>query len=488
MALKPVCATLLCIALPAIAFCAENKSEALGPAQTAAIDRYVVAEMARERIPGVEIGIYRNGHAVLEKGYGLANVELHVPVDATTRMQSASVGKQFVATAVMMLVEQGKVGLDDSIVKYFPDAPSSWRAIKVKNLLSHTSGLAEYETHELIRPGAPFDVRMDFSEDELVSKIEALPIEFGPGDKWAYRNTNYVLLGVLIHRVTGKPYGDYLHEKVFAPLGMDATRIISDRDIIPGRSSGYAIDGGQLKNQKYVSETFNSTADGSLYFNVVDLEKWDRALYGTSLLSKTSLYRMWTPVVLNEGKQSDTGYGFGWSIGDVNGHRVVEHGGISQGFSCTISRYVDDRLTVVVLTNLDGGHAEPSYIERVVAGLVNPALMPKLATPIKDTQPEIAAHVRTTLEAMLAGRDVSNDFTADAAYVLAPTYIEEVRGALPANWQDGALVLIKREDSAGMRASVFRVGPAGDTRVVGVGTDGSGKLKGLVVRVDPDNR
>jgi len=488
MHLKPACATLLCLALPASAVCAEGGSESLEASQATAIDRYITAEMARERIPGLEIGIYRDGHAVLEKGYGLANVELQVPVAPTTLMQSASVGKQFVATAVMMLVEQGKVGLNDSIVKYFPGAPSSWHAIKVKNLLSHTSGLAEYETHERIQPGGVFDLRMDFSEDELIAKIEAMPIEFEPGDKWAYRNTNYVLLGALIHHVTGKFYGDYLHETIFAPLGMNATRVISERDIIPGRSSGYAIDGGLLKNQKYVSQTFNSTADGSLYFDVVDLEKWDRALYGTSLVSKSTLERMWTPFAINNGQPGPTGYGFGWTIADVNGHRVIEHGGAAPGFACTISRYVDDRLTVAVLTNLDANHSEPGYIERVVAGLVNPALMPKLTTPIKDSHPEIAAHVRAVLKAMLEGKDVSADFSADAASVLAPTYIEEVRGALPANWQDGAFVLTKREDTAGMLASVFRIGPAGDSRIVGVGTDASGKLKALVVRVDPDNR
>ncbi len=484
----PARAVLLCSALFAATICTAQNNDALSPAKVTAIDRYVVAEMARERIPGVEVGIYRDGHAVLAKGYGLANVELQVPVDATTLMQSASVGKQFVATAVMMLVEAGKVALDDSIGKYFPDAPSPWRPIKVRHLLSHTSGLAEYATRERIQPGGPFDLRKDFSEDELVGKIEALPIEFAAGDKWAYRNTNYVLLGALIHRVTGKPYGDYLHEKIFAQLGMDATRIFSDRDIIPGRASGYAIEGGQLKNEKFVSQTFNATADGGLYFNVVDLEKWDRALYGTSLLDKTSLYRMWTPFALNNGKPGTTGYGFGWSIADVNGHRVVEHGGISQGFSCTISRYVDDRLTVVILTNLQGGHAQPSYIERVVAGLVNPALMPRSATPIRDTQPDIAAHLRATLEAMLAGRDVSADFTGQVGDVASPMSIAEVRNALAKNWQDGAFVLIKRQDSAGMLASVFRIGPAGDTRVVGVGTDASGKFKGLVVRADPDNR
>ena len=295
--------------------------------QRTVIDRYVTAEMARQRIPGAEVGIYRDGAALLEKGYGLANVELPAPVRPETIMQSGSVGKQFAATALMMLVEQGKVGLNDSITKYFPDAPVRWQPVKVKNLLSHTSGLAEYVSGARVKPGGEFYLRLDFTEDELVHKIEQLPIEFKPGDDWTYRNTNYVLLGILIHRVTGMFYGDYLHEKIFAPLDMNATRIISDQDIIPNRAAGYRISGGKLKNQEFVSPTFNSTADGTLYFNVVDLEKWDRALYGASLLTRASLDRMWTPFLLNDGKVNTAGYGFAWLVADVNGHKVIEHRG-----------------------------------------------------------------------------------------------------------------------------------------------------------------
>ncbi len=315
---KMLFATLL-VCAPAVTQAADA---GLQSAQVAAIDRYVTAEMARERIPGAEAGVYRDGHAVLVRGYGLANVEWNAP---TTLMQSGSVGKQFAASAVMMLVEQGKVNLDDSITKYFTDAPPSWKANKVKNLLSHTSGLAEYEDPTRMQPGGLFDMRKDFTEDEMVKKIETLPIEFKPGDKWDYRNTNYALLGVLIHKVTGQKYGDYMHDHIFAPLGMVSTRGISDSDIIPGRAAGYEIVGGQLKNQTWISPSLNATADGTLYFNVVDLGKWDRALYGTSLLSQKSLDMMWTPFVLNDGKPNASHYGFGWVDDSLNGHRMIQH-------------------------------------------------------------------------------------------------------------------------------------------------------------------
>jgi CubicO group peptidase (beta-lactamase class C family) len=348
----------------------------LAPEQVASIDKYVTAEMGRERIPGAAVGIYRRGQILLAKGYGLADVELNVQVKPETIFQSGSVGKQFVSAAVMMLVEEGKVGLDDSIVKYFPTAPATWKPILIKNLLSHTSGLAEYESDERTGPKGPFYERMDYTEDELLEKTEALPIEFQPGEKWDYRNTNYLLLGIMIHKVTDKFYADYLAERIFKPLGMTSTRLISDADIIPNRSSGYELHDDKLQNQGWVSPTFNSTADGTLYFNVLDLAKWDEALYGTSLLKQSSLDRIWTVFPLNDGKPNPANYGFGWEMNTLNGHKVIEHGGAWQGFTCDISRYVDDNLTVVVLTNLDAGHARPTRIAHTVAGLVNPALMP----------------------------------------------------------------------------------------------------------------
>ena len=340
------------------------------------VDDSVLAEMKREHIPGLALGVYRDGQIVKAQGYGLANIELNVPVKPETIFQSGSVGKQFTATAVMILVEEGKVNLDDSVTKYFPDAPATWKPIRVKNLLSHTSGLAEYETEERTKPGALFDLRQEHTEAELFKMIATLPIENPPGEKWAYRNTNYVLLGILIHNVTGKFYGDFLQERIFKPLGMSSTRIISETDIIPNRSAGYQLVKGELKNQDWVAPSLNTTADGALYFNVLDLAKWDAALYTERLVKRSSLDQMWTIFSLNDGKPNPGNYGFAWAIDHINGHRVIEHAGAWHGFTTFIARYVDDKLTVVVLTNLDAGHSRPGTIAHTVAGLYNPALIP----------------------------------------------------------------------------------------------------------------
>ena len=453
-----------------------------------AIDRYVTAEMRRQGLPGVEIGIYRQGHAIFEKGYGLANVELNVPVRTQTLMQSGSVGKQFTATAIMILVDQGKLALKDSVTRFFTDAPDSWKPILVENLLSHTSGLAEYESDARTAPGGEFDLRMDFSDAELLAKIEKLPLEFAPGAKWEYSNTNYVLLGLLIHRVSGMPWNEFLKQYVLEPIGMHETRVISDRSIVMNRAAGYELEDGELRNQSFVSHTFNSTADGTLYFDVVDLEQWDRALYGTQLLNADALKLMWTPFLLSDGKPNAAGYGFGWQVSSVNGHRVIEHGGAWQGFTCHIARYVDDGLSVVVLTNLDSDHAAPENIERVVAGIINPALLPKIREPIVDAQPSIASSVKGMLQSTLRGENAGSFFAAEAGYRFSATSAAGLSAALPSVWDKAPLVLLQRHPEQGLVASTFRVGVPGDTRSIKVTTDTTGKITRYHIAADPDNR
>jgi uncharacterized protein (TIGR03435 family) len=367
----------------------------LSPEQLSRIDRYVADQMRKDRTPGVAVGVYRRGTILLAKGYGAANVELNVPVTARTLFQSGSVGKQFTSAAVMLLVEEGKIHLDESITKYFPEAPEWWKPILVSNLLSHTSGLAEYESGDRAGPKGEFYLRLDFSEAELAKKIEALPMEAKPGDVWNYRNTNYLLLGIIIHKVTGRHYADFLRERIFTPWEMRTTRSISDADVIPDRSAGYEPNGPRaIRNQEFVSPTFNATADGTLYLNVIDLAKWDEALYGTNLLKQSSLDRMWTVYPLNDGSPNPGNYGFGWMISAVNGHRLIEHSGGWQGFTAHIARFPDDSLTVAVLTNFSA--ARPTLMAHAIAALVTPALAPptpKAHTTIRMDPEQFDAYV-----------------------------------------------------------------------------------------------
>jgi len=458
-------------------------SQALGlgaPAiQSQSVDDYLAQEMKAQHIPGLALGVYRNGEIVKAQGYGLANVELNVPVKPETIFQSGSVGKQFAATAVMMLVEEGKVGLDDAITKYFPGAPDAWNNIKVRNLLSHTSGLAEYESDERTGPSGPFYLRLDFTEDELLKKAEALPFDFQPGEKWSYRNTNYLLLGFLIRKVTGEFYGDYLQERIFKPLGMNATRIISEADIIPNRAAGYQLVKGELKNQDWVSPTFNSTADGALYFTVLDLAKWDAALYTEKLVKKSSLDQMWTVAKLNDGKPNKSNYGFAWTIDQMNGHRVIEHGGAWQGFTTYIARYVDDKLTVVVLTNLDSANSNPGRIAHHVAGLYVPALMPPELKPIEDKEPQVTAFFREVLQKIAEGKADPEWFTPDRRKELFPDRIKALGEFVKSLGALKSLDLVERKEEDGLPAYTYRAAFSDRTMLLRLTLSPDGKIAGM---------
>jgi len=330
------------------------------------VDAYVQGVMKERKIPGIALLVVQDNKVVLSKGYGFSNVELQVPVNPETVFQSGSMGKQFTATAVMMLVEEGKIGLEDPLTKYFPEAPAAWKNVTVRQLLSHTGGFTDYPKN--------FDFRRDRTENQILKAIEAVPLAYPPGTKWAYSNLGYATLGILIHRASGKFYGDFLQERVFGPLGMTTTRIISEEDIIPNRAAGYRVVKGQLKNQEWVSPTLNTTADGSLYFSILDLEKWDAALTQGKLLKKSSFDEMWTIAKLKDGKPNSGDYGFGWFLESIHGHPIIEHEGAWQGFNTSINRYVKDKLTVVVLTNLAA--CDPGDIAHHVAGLYVSELTP----------------------------------------------------------------------------------------------------------------
>jgi CubicO group peptidase (beta-lactamase class C family) len=448
------------------------------------IDQYIAAEMKRQHIPGLALGIYSRVDIVRVQGYGLANVELNVPVKPESIFQSGSVGKQFTATAIMMLVEEGKVHLDDSITKYFDRAPAAWKPVKVKNLLSHTSGIAEYESGPLIKPGAPFYLRLDLTEDEMFDRVAALPMDFQPGEKWRYTNTNYLLLGMLIRKVTGQFYGDFLAERIFKPLGMSATRIISEADIVPNRTSGYEWVKGELKNQEWVSPTFNSTADGALYFNVLDLAKWDAALYTEKLIKKTSLDQMWTPFPLNDEKPNPANYGFAWSIDQINGHRAIQHSGAWQGFTTYIVRYVDDGLTVVVLTNLDAGHSNPGRIAHAVAGLYDGRLTPAIPKAIEDTEPQVTAFVRETVERIANGKADPEAFTAETRSRLFPDRVKELEAFLKeAGPPLQRFELIERKVDGDVRSYRYRV-IGKDRFILGVRITNEGKIAGMSMALE----
>ena len=228
------------------------------------VDRFIRAELERQRIPGMSVAILRGDSVLLARGYGFANLEHRVPATDSTVYAVGSLSKQFTAAAIVLLSQQGRLGLDDPITRYLPEGSAVWSGVTIRHLLTHTSGIPQDTT---------LDWRQDYSEGELV-RSAAQPLEFEPGALESYSSTGYALLGVIIHRVTGMPWGDFMRDQIFRPLGMRTARVNSDTDVVPNRSAGYYFVNDTLKNPDWVSPSINATADCCLSFTVLDLARW----------------------------------------------------------------------------------------------------------------------------------------------------------------------------------------------------------------------
>jgi len=308
------------------------------------VDSAVARAMNDRHIAGVSLAVIVDGVPVKIKGYGLANIEHGIAVNPETIFQSGSIGKQFTATAIVQLIEEAKLKLDDKITTYFAGTPASWKAITIRHLLTHTSGIPD-----IPEDSTGINLQTNYTETDLLQKAKGLKLLFQPGDKWSYSNTGYVLLGFIIRTVTGKFYGDVIREKIFTPLAMETARVINEKDIVMNRASGYQLKDGGWKNQTWVAPSLNTTADGSIYLTILDLVKWDAAITHKKLLTDASRNLMTTAVRLNN--DSTYNYGFAWFLDPINKHKAQSHSGSWQGFNSYIARFPDDKLTIIVLTN-----------------------------------------------------------------------------------------------------------------------------------------
>ena len=382
MGLRLQCALALCLAL------SMHHAKAAGIANrktlSAEVDAAVMQQLKAQHIPGIGLAVVVDGHVVKATGYGLANVELGVPVSPDTVFEAGSITKQFTATAIMLLAEDGKISLDDSISKFFPEAPPTLNAVTVRHLLTHTSGIPDVSdgTNETNGIAGVVDFHREYTEDQLAHAYLSQTLAFQPGSRWSYCNACYNLLGFLIHRVTGESYADFLHARFFALLGMSTARAFSHADIIPNRESGYTLVDGAWKNapQWWSESIMSNDAAGGLWMTTLDLAKWDAALYSDKIVKQSSLKTMWTPVPIDDASAYPGG--MGWFIANANGHHIVFHTNGGPGSSGVISRYLDDRLTIIVMTNLGAHHTDVMKIAGKVADIYLPAT--KGANPVKD--------------------------------------------------------------------------------------------------------
>lgn len=405
------------------------------------IDEIVKAQLTKQRIPGAAVAVVKAGRVVKAGAYGLADVASGVPVKTDTIFRIQSMTKQFTAAGVMMLVEEGKILLDAPVSRYLEGCPPTWQKITARHLLNQTSGLKDF-VNELT-----LDLQLDVTDEQLMAAVAASPLNFEPGEVWAYSNTNYHLLAMIIRKASGRWYGDFLAERIFQPLGMSRTAVLRGSEAVANRATGYALKNGRIERSGTLAPAVVSYGGGGIWSTVLDLAKWDAALYTEKLLKRTTLEQMWAPAKLNNGTTHD--YGFGWEIGAIANHRRISHGGNWIGFTAQIDRFVDDQLTVIVLTNLY--QSEPQKFARTVAGTYIPAIAPPVYKPIADRESEVTARFFDVLRRSNEGGLRPDEFTP-AVWSYIDLHAEQMRKDMAAIGIIEKLTLVERREQDGNRS------------------------------------
>jgi CubicO group peptidase (beta-lactamase class C family) len=308
-------------------------------------EEYAQATVKAEHFSGA-ILVARDGKILLSKGYGMADVENDVPNTPETRFRLGSLTKQFTAASILLLQERGKLSVQDSVCKYVAPCPEAWQPVTIHHLLSHTAGVPNFTA----LPDYQKTMREPTTVESLVARFRSLPLDFKPGEDWKYSNSGYVLLGSVVEKVSGKSYESFLRENIFEPLKMTSTGYDHPNEILKRRARGYATGPDGLVNANYLDMSIPFAA-GGLYSTVGDLYLWDQALYGEKILKQSSLDAMFTAVRNN--------YGYGYGVNKLFNRRLNAHSGGIEGFSTTINRFPDDRVTVIVLSNNEAARTGP---------------------------------------------------------------------------------------------------------------------------------
>jgi len=324
--------------------------------QVDSTDLIVQKIMKEQKIVGLSLAVIKNGQPLVNKGYGLANAEHNIPVTTETVIRLGSLSKQFFTTAILKLQEEGKLNIEDSVHKFFPDAPETWKPIQLKHLMSHTSGLK--------REGPAYDNSIIQPDLVIIRSAYPLPLDFKTGEKYQYCNLGYYMLAEIIKQVSGKPWQDYIREKLFIPAGMKNTGMTDFYPIIPNRAAGYMHKNGVLVN---ADAMYAVRPSGGFLSTSSDMILWEKVLREkNTILKKQNWEKLWQPVVKTSADpKSKAHYGFGWIIDERNGKKVVEHGGANVGFRSYYTRFIAQDMTIIIMTNTD--EANPAAIVRALS-------------------------------------------------------------------------------------------------------------------------
>lgn len=314
----------------------------------AAIDA-ILARYSQPDVPGASVLVLRGGVPVYEKAFGSADLEAHTAATAHTDYRLASLTKAFTAMSIMLLVKDGKLNYDDRVVDVLPGLPEYARDIRIRNLLTHTSGIVDYEDF------VPDSQTAQLNDDDVLRLMHRTDsLNFAPGSAYHYSNSAYVLLGLIVQHASGMPFPKFLHDRIFAPLHMDSTvAYVKGSSTVPQRAYGYTADSSGHFTRTDQSSTSATLGDGGIYTSVTDMAKWSDALDHATLVDSATMHRAWSPTMLTTGKES--GYGYGWFVAMVNGELQLRHHGESTGFTNAILKYPARKLTIIVLTNRTGG-------------------------------------------------------------------------------------------------------------------------------------
>jgi D-alanyl-D-alanine carboxypeptidase len=377
------------------------------------VDAFVAAEMERRHIPGLSLAVISAGKVVKVKGYGFADVEHREPVTPETVFKIGSMSKQFLATGIMLLAQQGKLNVDDPISKYFAGTPSSWSAITVRHFLNHTSGVE--------REGPAYNKRKVQPDSVVVQSTFADTLLFPTGSKFGYCNVCYFALADVIARVSGTPWDVFLTQRVFSPQGMMSTATTTTASA-PHSAKGYEWQEKSFWHRARYAISDQNTAlrpSGAFRSTVLDLVKWDAALYRDDVLTRASRETMWTPTRLTDGNTA--WYGFGWFTDSLWGHPWVGHGGNVNGFSAEMSRFPNDSLTVIVLTNKDGeGYRE--FADQIARPYLLERMEPPLVAALAQDNDSLTAHKR-----------LASLYLSHQSYVKALPVLEKIVQQRPAD-------------------------------------------------------
>ncbi|MFT5050349.1 MAG: D-alanyl-D-alanine carboxypeptidase [Chlamydiales bacterium] len=316
------------------------------------VDAVVVAAMADPAAVGLSVSVALGDEIILTRGYGLAEVEHDVRADGDTTFRIGSITKQFTAAAVMRLFEQEMLHVDEDMCVYLPDYPAAEEVVTIRNLLTHTSGIPSYTD---LGPVFWENMAIHMTHEELLATFVDLPLSFPPGQRWAYNNSGYYLLGMVIESISGKTYAEYLQAELFEPLGLESMRYGSNSALIKNRAQGYRMSEGELHNDELLSMNPPGAA-GALLACAGDLVRWQLALVSGKVVSEESYIEMTTPFMLTD--MTETNYGMGLQLGERSGRTLVSHGGGISGFNSFLAHLPQEGLSVAVISNCEDFSAQ----------------------------------------------------------------------------------------------------------------------------------